>query len=258
MQTVRSFQQDALRVHIYETRAAMGAAAAQDGANLLRTLLATQEEVRVVFAAAPSQNEFLEALCQAPGIDWPRVKAFHMDEYVGLDPTAPQGFGNFLRKRIFGRLPFGLVEYLDGNAADPQAECARYGALLAAAPIDIVFLGIGENGHIAFNDPPVAQFDDPAAVKVVKLDEVCRNQQVHDGCFERLDDVPKYAITLTVPALTQATAQICVVPAATNAAAVRAAVFGPIGNECPASVLRLCRDARLYLDADSSALLDPA
>lgn len=258
MQTVRSFQQDALRVHIYETRAAMGAAAAQDGANLLRTLLATQEEVRVVFAAAPSQNEFLEALCQAPGIDWPRVKAFHMDEYVGLDPTAPQGFGNFLRKRIFGRLPFGLVEYLDGNAADPQAECARYGALLAAAPIDIVFLGIGENGHIAFNDPPVAQFDDPAAVKVVKLDEVCRNQQVHDGCFAALVQVPTHALTLTVPTLAAAKHHLCIVPAETKARAVRDTLEGPIATSCPASILRRCADATLYLDAQSARLLPEA
>lgn len=258
MQDIQHFQKDALRVHVYKTRAAMGAAAAQDGAELLRTLLATQEEVRVVFAAAPSQNEFLEALCQAPGIDWPRVKAFHMDEYVGLAPTAPQGFGNFLRKRIFGRLPFGQVEYLEGNAADPQAECERYGSLLAAAPIDIVFLGIGENGHIAFNDPPVARFDDPAAVKVVELDEICRNQQVHDGCFAELAQVPTQALTLTVPTLAGAKHHLCIVPAATKAKAVRDTLEGPVTPDCPASILRQCSDATLYLDVQSARLLSEA
>lgn len=255
MQTVRTFLKDTLTVHIYPTRAAMGAAAAQDGAALLRTLLSAQKTVRTVFAAAPSQNEFLAALCAAPGIDWARVTAFHMDEYVGLDPAAPQGFGNFLRERIFGRLPFGRVEYLDGNAADLGAECRRYAALLAEAPVDVVFLGIGENGHIAFNDPPVARFDDPQAVKVVQLDEVCRRQQVHDGCFETLAQVPTHALTLTVPTLAAARHHLCIVPARTKAQAVRDAVEGPIATSCPASVLRRCADATLYLDPESARLL---
>ena len=189
MEPVRSFCKDSLAVRIYADRTAMGAAAARDGAALLRRLLAQQDTVRAVFAAAPSQNEFLEALCAAPDIDWKRVTAFHMDEYVGLDAAAPQGFGNFLRARVFDRLPFGQVCYLTGNAPDVEAECSRYAGLLAQAPIDIVFMGIGENGHIAFNDPPVAEFDDPAAVKVVALDEVCRNQQVHDGCRRKASSV---------------------------------------------------------------------
>ena len=201
MEPVRSFCKDSLAVRIYADRTAMGAAAARDGAALLRRLLAQQDTVRAVFAAAPSQNEFLEALCAAPDIDWKRVTAFHMDEYVGLDAAAPQGFGNFLRARVFDRLPFGQVCYLNGNAPDVEAECSRYAGLLAQAPIDIVFMGIGENGHIAFNDPPVAEFDDPAAVKVVALDEVCRNQQVHDGCFADIGQVPTHALTLTVPTL---------------------------------------------------------
>lgn len=255
MKAIRSFRTDDLSVRVYASRDAMGAAAAQDGAALLRGLLAKQNAVRVIFAAAPSQNEFLAALCAAPGIDWGRVHAFHMDEYVGLDPAAPQGFGNFLRARVFDRLPFGSVNYLDGNAADIAAECRRYAALLAEAPIDIVFLGIGENGHVAFNDPPVADFSDPAAVKVVQLDEVCRNQQVHDGCFAALDQVPTHALTLTVPTLAGAAHHLCIVPAATKAAAVRSTLAGPISTACPATILRRCPDATLYLDPDSAGLL---
>lgn len=143
-----------------------------------------------------------------------------MDEYIGLAADAPQGFGNFLRGRLFGRLPFGQVFYLDGQAADPQAECARYSALLAEYPVDIVCLGIGENGHIAFNDPHVARFDDPVRVKVVDLDDKCRRQQVHDGCFASLGQVPTHALTLTIPALTAASGMYCIVPAQTKARAV--------------------------------------
>lgn len=252
---IRSFQKDALAVRVYENRAAMGAAAAADAAALLRSLLERQPEARVVFAAAPSQNEFLEALRAAPGVDWRRVTAFHMDEYIGLAADAPQGFGNFLRERVFGLVPFGAVHYLNGNAPDIGAECARYAALLAAAPLDIVFMGIGENGHIAFNDPPVADFSDPAAVKRVALDETCRNQQVHDGCFARLDDVPTHALTLTVPVLAGAKHHLCIVPAPTKARAVRDTLEGPVSTACPASILRTCADATLYLERESARLL---
>lgn len=249
------FYQNKLHVRSYETRPAMGDAAAREGAEMLRALLAKQERVRVIFAAAPSQNEFLDALCAAPGIDWQRVTAFHMDEYIGLPADAPQGFGNFLRAHIFDRLPFGTIHFLNGAAEDPAAECLRYTALLQQAPIDIVFLGIGENGHIAFNDPPVADFEDPAAVKIVKLDEICRNQQVHDGCFATLEQVPTHAMTLTVPTLAAAAHHFCIVPAPTKADAVFACIRGEISTACPSSILRTCPDARLYLDADSSARL---
>ena len=255
MEPVRSFCKDSLAVRSYADRTAMGAAAARDGAALLRRLLAQQDTVRAVFAAAPSQNEFLEALCAAPDIDWKRVTAFHMDEYVGLDAAAPQGFGNFLRARVFDRLPFGQVCYLNGNAPDVEAECSRYAGLLAQAPIDIVFMGIGENGHIAFNDPPVAEFDDPAAVKVVALDEVCRNQQVHDGCFADIGQVPTHALTLTVPTLAGAKHHLCIVPAPTKAKAVRDTLEGPVSTAFPASILRTCPGAVLYLERESAQLL---
>ncbi len=239
----------------YPSRGMMGRAAAQDAARIMRAQLERKSAINVVFAAAPSQDEMLAALLEQD-VDFSRVRAFHMDEYVGLPAGAPQSFGNYLREHIFSRAPFMEVNYIDGRASDADSECARYAALLRRYPPDVVLMGIGENGHIAFNDPHVANLADPLMVKRVELDEVCRMQQVHDGCFAALDDVPREAITLTVPALTQAAAQICVVPAATKAAAVRATVFGPICSECPASALRLCRDARLYLDADSSALLE--
>lgn len=206
----------------------------------------------MIFAAAPSQNEFLEALCQDARVDFSRVVAFHMDEYVGLPADAPQGFGNFLRQRLFGRVPFKRVHYLNGGAADPEAECARYAALLREKPIDIVCMGIGENGHIAFNDPHAADLNDPRDVKVVELDGVCRMQQVHDGCFARLEDVPTRALTLTASRLRRAGHHFCIVPAATKRAAVRRALYGPVENACPATALRLCSDARLFLDQDSA------
>lgn len=255
MEELCSFERDSLRVRIFEDREKMGKAAAEDAGTLLRKLLGRQERVRAIFAAAPSQNEFLDGLCKQPGIDWRRVEAFHMDEYVGLADAAPQGFGNFLRRRVFDRLPFGKVHFLSGNARDPEAECARYGALLTQAPIDVVFLGIGENGHIAFNDPPVADFQDPKPVKIVKLDEICRNQQVHDGCFGDLSQVPTHALTLTVPLLAGAAHHLCIVPGPTKAQAVRDTLEGPIATACPASILRTRADAALYLDRESARLL---
>ena len=178
-----------------------------------------------------------------------------MDEYVGLGPDAPAGFGNFLRQRVFGKLPFKSVNYLDGLAADPEEECARYSKLLAEHPVDIVCLGIGENGHIAFNDPGVADFNDPKAVKVVALDRVCRQQQVNEKCFPDFDSVPAYAFTLTVPSLMKADKMICVVPFTNKAPAVKRALTGEISEECPSSILRTKAGAVLYLDADSASLL---
>jgi glucosamine-6-phosphate deaminase len=182
---------DKLRIEIYENRPDMGAAAAAAVVKELKELLAKLDEVNMVFAAAPSQNEFLAALIAAEGIDWSRVNAFHLDEYIGLPKDAPQRFANFLNNAIFGKLPFKTINLLDGTA-EPAAECARYSALLAKHPLHIACIGIGENGHIAFNDPPVADFQDPHMVKVVELDEICRNQQVNDGCFPTLADVPTH------------------------------------------------------------------
>lgn len=252
---MKAFEKDKLKVEIYDTRAEMGNAAARDIKAKIAQLLAEKREINMIFAAAPSQNEVLAALADDGQIEWNRVNAYHMDEYIGLSADAPQGFGNFLKAHIFGRAPFKSVHYIDCTAADPEKEAARYEKLLGDNPPDIVVMGIGENGHIAFNDPPVADFKDARGAKVVKLDEVCRNQQVHDGCFARLEEVPKYAITLTVPTLVSAPWLFCIVPAKTKANAVKECLTGEIGEHCPASVLRLQENAVLYLDKDSASLL---
>ena len=253
---MKSFRKDLLTVNIYETRAEMGASAARDIKARILALLAVKDSINMIFAAAPSQNEVLAALATDREIPWERVNAFHMDEYIGLSAAAPQAFGNFLREHIFGLAPFRSVNYIDVSAPDADAECERYSALLREYPTDIVVMGIGENGHIAFNDPPVADFNDPRAVKPVALDEVCRNQQVNDGCFAKIDDVPKTAITLTVPTLFAGDYLFCIVPAKTKAEAVRKTVEGDIGEVCPATILRKHKNAVLYLDGDSSALLE--
>ena len=253
MAIVKTEQVDKLNVKVYQTREEMGKAAAEEAAAAIRAAIAAKGEINMIFAAAPSQNEFLAHLIADKSIDFTKINAFHMDEYIGLPADAPQGFGNFLRERLFERVPFKTVNTIDSTAADPEAECRRYAALLQAHPCDIVCMGIGENGHIAFNDPHVADFGDKAAVKVVALDETCRQQQVNDGCFAGLDDVPTHALTLTIPTLTAPEAVFCIVPAKTKANAVYAALRGGITEACPASILRRHANATLYCDADSAA-----
>ena len=253
MAIVKTEQVDKLNVKVYQTREEMGKAAAEEAAAAIRAAIAAKGEINMIFAAAPSQNEFLAHLIADKSIDFTKINAFHMDEYIGLPADAPQGFGNFLRERLFERVPFKTVNTIDSTAADPEAECRRYAALLQAHPCDIVCMGIGENGHIAFNDPHVADFGDKAAVKVVALDETCRQQQVNDGCFARLDDVPTHALTLTIPTLTAPEAVFCIVPAKTKANAVYAALRGGITEACPASILSRHANATLYCDADSAA-----
>ena len=252
---MKTMQVDKLRVEIYENRTLMGEAAARDIKAKIAELLSEKAEINMIFAAAPSQNDVLKALVEDTSIEWNRVNAYHMDEYIGLDKDAPQGFGNFLKAHIFGLVPFKSVNYIDITATDPEAEAARYGALLDENPTDIVVMGIGENGHIAFNDPPVADFKDEKTVKPVKLDEVCRQQQVNDGCFASIDKVPTHAMTLTVPTLVRASYLFCIVPAPTKAKAVYETLNGSIDEHCPASILRLQENAILYLDNESSKLL---
>lgn len=249
------FVKDKLAVKIFNTRDEMGMQAATDVAACIKKLLSEKEEINMIFAAAPSQNDMLLHICSDPEIEWERINAFHMDEYVGLDKDAPQGFGNFLNDKIFSKKPFKSVNFIRCDAPDAEAECERYSALLKANPTDIVCMGIGENGHIAFNDPHVAEFDDKKVVKTVELDEVCRMQQVNDGCFQKLDDVPKQALTLTIPTLTSGKYLFCVVPAPTKANAVKNTVEGEITPDCPASILRKHDNAILYCDSDSAALL---
>lgn len=246
----RIFQAEKLTAYVYPSRQAMGQAAGKAAAEAINRILGEKDFANVIFAAAPSQNEALEALL-AEDVDFSRIRAFHMDEYVGLGMEDSQSFARYLFDHIFSRAPFAQVHYIPAKE-DGEAACAAYSALLTQYPPDVVCLGIGENGHIAFNDPPVADFADPQLVKVVELDPVCRMQQVHDGCFPCLDAVPKHAVTLTVPALLGAKHLICTVPAATKADAVKAMLDGPYGEACPATSLRRHDSAVLFLDPDSA------
>ena len=252
---MKSIKVDNLQVEIYENRTLMGEAAARDIKAKIAELLSQKDEINMIFAAAPSQNDVLKSLVEDKSVEWNRVNAYHMDEYIGLDKDAPQGFGNFLKEHIFGLVPFKSVHYIDITATDPEKEADRYGKLLDENPTDIVVMGIGENGHIAFNDPPVADFNDKKTVKPVQLDEICRQQQVNDGCFASLDKVPTHAMTLTVPTLVRAPYLFCIVPAPTKAKAVYETLNGSIDEHCPASILRLQNNAKLYLDDQSSKLL---
>jgi glucosamine-6-phosphate deaminase len=243
---------DNLKVRIYENRVSLGADASRTVGEKLKQLLKTQDFVNVVFAAAPSQNEFLTFLSQETGVEWSRINAFHMDEYVGLSEGAPQCFGNFLKERIFDKVPFHQVHYINGNGT---AECERYAGLLKENPPDIICMGVGENSHIAFNDPHVADFNDPFHVKLVNLDLACRQQQVNEGCFEHIDLVPEYALTLTIPALLQAKYIFCMVPGSNKAQAVYHTLNSDISTTFPSTALRRHDNAILYLDRNSSSKL---
>lgn len=245
------WKKDKLEIKKYTTRQEMGAGAAADAEKVIAKIIEEKGYINMIFAAAPSQNEMLQSLLNSDRIDWSKVNAMHMDEYVGLPEGSAQSFGAYLNDHIFSHKNFKSVHYICGTAEDSQAECARYTEVLRQYPVDVVCLGIGENGHIAFNDPWVAEFQDKAAVKVVQLDEMCRNQQVNDGCFRTINDVPTHAITLTIPSLMAAKYLFCVVPAATKAEAVKNTVNGPICEECPASIMRTHGGAILYCDADS-------
>ena len=239
---MKSFKVDRLEVRVFDSRAALGRAAAEAVCVAISAVLARKEVANVLFAAAPSQNEFLAALVGMP-VDWSRVNGFHMDEYIGLEADAPQRFGNFLRERLFSKVPFREVSYL--------GSCEQYAALLAAKPTDIVVMGIGENTHLAFNDPHVALFDDPEVVKVVELDEDCRAQQVHDGCFMALEEVPRQAMTVTIPALMRPEYVFAVVPGKNKAEAVAHTLGDDISQRYPSTVLRRHPRAVLFLDDKS-------
>jgi len=243
---------DQLQTLVFENRTMLGEAAGKDAASEIKKLLGKQPRVRMIFAAAPSQNEFLDTLVRDNEIDWTRIDAFHMDEYIGLPQDAPQTFGRYLCDRLFDKVKPGAVHLID-SSGEIDEECRRYAALLQEAPIDIVCMGIGENGHIAFNDPPVADFRDPAAIKPVELDLACRTQQVNDGCFDTLAHVPTHAITLTIPALMSGARLFCMVPGIRKREAVMRTVDAdtPIATDCPSTILRTHPNCTLYADTDS-------
>jgi glucosamine-6-phosphate deaminase len=246
--------EDNLNVQIFDTNKQMGTAGAAIVAEKIRKILQTQSCVNIIFAAAPSQNDFLASLIKED-IEWNRINAFHMDEYIGLADNATQAFGIFLKERLFDKVPFLKINYLNGNAADKVKECTRYEQLIGVYPTDIVCMGIGENGHIAFNDPPVADFNDPKVIKVVQLDDMCRHQQVNDGCFASFDEVPESALTLTISALMKAKYIYCFVPGTRKAEAVRNTLQQEIIEEYPSTILRRHASAILFLDKESSALI---
>ncbi|MBX3007142.1 MAG: glucosamine-6-phosphate deaminase [Melioribacteraceae bacterium] len=246
---------DLLNIVICENRIELGKSAAANIGKLISNLLEIKDEIRMVFAAAPSQNEFLAELVKTPDIDWSKIIAFHMDEYIGLPKNAEQLFGRYLNDHLFSKVNLKDIIVINSQAERIEAECERYEILLRENIIDIVCLGIGENGHIAFNDPPVADFNDKKFVKIVELDMPCRQQQVNDGCFSSLEQVPKFAVTLTVPALMSGSHLSIAVPGTRKADAVKRCLYNKISTECPASILRTHQNAILYLDKDSASML---
>ena len=252
----KHFRADQLNVYVYESRPKMGQAAAAVIAAEIRRAIEARGRAVVIFASAPSQNEFLANLAAAPDIDWPRVTAFHLDEYLGMDDQAPQSFRKFLIDRLVNKVPLGQFHGLRGDAPDGSTEAKRYAKLLEENPPDFAVLGIGENGHLAFIDPPFCDFNDPEAVKVVQLDEICRNQQVNDGAFASLDEVPRDALSLTIPTLMARPKLFAIAPGPAKRQAIKNTVAGPVSTTCPASILRTHSDAHLFIDVVAAEYLD--
>jgi len=244
---------DQLTVEIYPDPTTLGQAAAQVAADVIRQAVQERGVANIILATGNSQVAFLEALCQRTDVPWPAVSFFHMDEYLNLPPGHPAGFSLFLRHHLVNHVPVGNFFPVPGLAADLEAACQGYELLLRAHPADLCCLGIGENGHLAFNEPFDARFDDPLWVKVIMLTEASRRQQVGEGHFSLLDDVPTHAITLTIPALLSAKHILAIVPEARKVKAVQRALTGAVSTECPASILRHTPHARLLLDAESAA-----
>ncbi len=249
---MRRFAVEAAQVRVHPNDVELARDAARAAADAIAAAVDARGAARVMLATGNSQLAFLEALT-ALELPWPAVDAFHMDEYVGIPADHPASFRRYLRERFVDRVHPGAFHPIEGDAPDAGQECERYAALLAAGPLDLCCLGIGENGHLAFNDPPVADFEDPEVVKVVELDQACRRQQVGEGHFRTVDDVPPQAITVTIPALLAARRVLAVVPEARKREPVRAALTGPITTACPASVLRTRPQVTLFLDEESGA-----
>ncbi len=248
-------QYEKLPVTIYPTNEALGRAAALDAREIIQAAIAERGTANIIIATGNSQLTFLHALRDLDGIDWSKVTVFHMDEYVGIDPNHPASFPLFLRQHIIDAVKPGKFYPVPGQPEDVAQACRDYEALLRAHPADMVAMGWGENGHIAFNDPPYADFDDPVWVKVVELADASRRQQVGEGHFASLSVVPVHAITLTVPALLAPKHILCIVPEARKAEAVRACLTEPISEDRPGSILRTVSHAKLYIDTDSAALI---
>jgi glucosamine-6-phosphate deaminase len=239
---------------VFGSKREMAKAAAARAAAALRAAVAAKGRARAIAATGASQFEFLDALVATPDIDWPRIVFFHLDEYVGLQSNHPASFRRYLRERIVERVHPGVFHYIEGDTPDPAGECGRVGALLSGEPVDVAFVGIGENGHLAFNDPP-ADFETEEPYLVVTLDEPCRRQQLGEGWFPRLEDVPTQAISMSIRQILKSGEILAVVPDLRKAPAVRDCLELPISPERPASALRQHLRTTLYLDAQSASLL---
>jgi glucosamine-6-phosphate deaminase len=253
---VKSFQIENLKIEIYASRQESGAAAAEAAAGVLRRVRLIQESIGVIFATGASQLETLRALVTIPGLPWDRILGFHMDEYVGIAADHIASFRHYMRHELTQRVPMRKFYEVDGNAADPDKFCTDYADALRAANPQMCLLGIGENGHLAFNDPGVADFSDPEDMKIVALDEECKQQQVAEGWFKTIDEVPSRAMTLTIPALLRVPRLIVSVPGMRKARIVHRALYEPISTTCPATILRRHPDATVYLDSESAAELE--
>jgi glucosamine-6-phosphate deaminase len=252
---VKTLKADALSVRVYAHQAEMARGVARIAQGYLREILAAKGSAAAILATGNSQIMFLEELIRLGGVEWSQITLFHMDEYLGISDQHKASFRRYMRERVERRVKPRAFHYLEGDALLPLDECERYTALLRAQPIDLCCLGVGENGHLAFNDPPVANFEDKRTVNIARLDEPCRLQQVGEGHFASLNDVPQYALTLTIPALCSAKKMLCIAPEKRKAKAIKDALHGPISTNCPASVLRRQAHATLFLDADSASLL---
>jgi glucosamine-6-phosphate deaminase len=253
----RSLVRGRSRIEVHADRPAVGRAAAAEVAAVLREEVAAHGTAAAIFASAPSQNEFLAALRADVTLPWSKITAFHLDEFVGVSQGHPRSFRRFLKERLFDHVPVAAFHGLDGEAADPEAECRRYAALLAQARPALAVLGIGENGHLAFIDPPECDFFEPKAVRVVELDEACRRQQVNEGAFAALDDVPRRALSLSIPTLMRVPRAVAIVPGPAKRDAIAAAFNGATSRSCPASILKRHGDATVHLDTASAAGLAP-
>ena len=251
----RVFVADSLTVKIFPNQKSVAEAAAAETGTYLNHLLNKQPAARLILATGNSQILFLSRLIESKAVDWSRVEIFHMDEYLGLPASHRASFQRYMKERVESKAKPKTFHYLAGDALLPLDECNRYERLLAQAPIDLCCLGVGENGHLAFNDPPVANFEDPRQVKIVKLDAACKQQQVGEEHFPSLNAVPDYAFTLTIPALCAAKKIVCLAPEQRKSKAIRTALKEPISTKCPASVLRRQNCATLFLDSAAASLL---
>ena len=253
MDAMKTFTVDALTVRVYRTMRDMAIDAAREATEILQQAIAERGTAAAILAGGNSQLAFLEELVRPHGVDWARVTLFHMDSYLGLTVDHSASLRRYMRERVEKKVQPRQFHYIAGDAMEPMAECERFAKLLAAQPIDLCCVGIGLNGHLAFNDPAVADFNDSRLVKIVKIDQVSRQQQVDEGYFPNVDAVPQYALTLTIPALCAVRKMLCIVPEKRKAGVVKKTLYGPSSTACPATHLRKQAHCILFLDADSAS-----